>query len=52
MNGITTNAFTHEIARELEEIRRLAAQPRELRDMELGWVSGGDGPPNWDDPTP
>jgi hypothetical protein len=41
----TTNAFTNDIARELQEIRRLAAESavRTLHELELGWVSGGDG---------
>jgi hypothetical protein len=51
MNQINA-AFTQEIARELDEIRRLAAEPRVLQDLELGWVSGGDGAPGWESPTP
>ncbi len=41
----TIGGFTNDIAREIEEIRRLAAESavRPLQDMELSWVSGGDG---------
>ena len=45
MNQIkTTGAFTNDIARELDEIRRLAAESavRTLQEFELGWVGGGD----------
>ena len=52
MNQIkAAGQFTNEIAREIAEIRdaAAAAQPelRTLRDMEMGWVAGGDGQPNW-----
>lgn len=40
----TTTGFNNDIARELDEIRRLAAESalRTLHDIELGWVGGGD----------
>ena len=52
MNQIkAAGQFTNEIAREIAEIRdaAAAAQPelRTLRDMEMGWVAGGDGQPVW-----
>ena len=45
--------FTNEIARELDEIRAVAAGAeqealRTLRDLEMGWVAGGgDASPLW-----
>ena len=44
--------FTNEIARELDQIRAVAAgaeqELRTLRDLEMGWVAGGgDATPLW-----
>ena len=44
--------FSNEIARELDEIRAVAAaaqtELRTLRDLEMGWVAGGgDATPLW-----
>lgn len=47
MNQISkAAAFTNDIQREIDELRRLAAEPhggvRVLQELELGWVAGGD----------
>jgi hypothetical protein len=50
MNQINTGDFNNEITRDLEEIRRLAAETRGVRvlqELELSVVSGGDGPVGW-----
>jgi hypothetical protein len=52
MNQINkTGDFTNEIERELNEIRTAASDAqqglRTLREMELGWISGGDGGTVW-----
>lgn len=43
--------FSSEVAREVAEIRTAAkaaeSEIRTLRDMEMGWVAGGDGVPIW-----
>lgn len=43
--------FTNEVARDLADVRNAAAaaepELRTLRDMEMGWVAGGDGAPVW-----
>ncbi len=43
--------FTHEVAREIADLRKAAAtaepELRTLRDMEMGWVAGGDNGPVW-----
>ena len=40
----TNIGLANDIAREIDEIRRLAAESalRPLQDMELSWVGGGD----------
>ena len=49
MNQIIKNDFNNEIEREIDEMRAVARQAqgdlRVLRDLELGWVGGGDGQP-------
>ena len=46
----------NDIALELSQLRAAAAAPqgglRVLEDLELGWIGGGDGYPNWDNGTP
>ncbi len=43
--------ISNDVARDIEEIRGAAAaaepQLRTLREMEMGWVAGGDGQPVW-----
>ncbi|HXZ50008.1 MAG TPA: hypothetical protein VEG27_13375 [Usitatibacter sp.] len=47
----TAQELSNDFAREIEDIRTAAAtadsQLRILRDLELGWVAGGDGQPVW-----
>lgn len=49
MNQIIKNDFNNEITRELDEVRAAAIQARDglrtLRDIEMGWVGGGDAQP-------
>jgi len=44
-------APTNDIAREIDELRSAAAgadkELRTLKDLEMGWVAGGDGTPVW-----
>ena len=50
MNEIKTmGVFANDVARDLEEARESAqrAEIRTLRDMELGWIGGGDDSPTW-----
>jgi hypothetical protein len=51
MNEIKTAAgvFANDVARDLEDVREAAqkAEIRTLRDMELGWIGGGDDVPTW-----
>jgi len=52
MNQIKlAGVFSSDVARELEEIRAAAAaadpELRTLRDLEMGWVAGGDGAVGW-----
>ncbi len=53
MKRIQMNAgeFTNEVARDIADLRKAgaAAEPelRTLREMEMGWVAGGDGTPVW-----
>jgi hypothetical protein len=48
--------ITNDIALELSRLRATAAAPqgglRILDEMELGWISGGDPGPNYDNSTP
>jgi hypothetical protein len=41
--------FANDVARLLEEARETAqnAEIRPLRDIELGWIGGGDDSPTW-----
>jgi hypothetical protein len=43
--------FTNDVARDLEDVRETAERGegalRVLRDVEMGWVGGGDGLPLW-----
>ena len=43
--------FFPELARDVAELRRAAAdaqsQMRTLKEIEMGWVAGGDGAPIW-----
>ena len=43
--------FSSDVAREIDEIRAAAAaadtELRTLRDLEMGWVAGGDGGGVW-----
>jgi len=43
--------FAHDAAPDLAELRHAAAQAqpalRALKDLEMGWVAGGDGVPVW-----
>jgi hypothetical protein len=52
----TTNGFANDITNEIEALRAAAANAqgglRVLQEMELGWVAGGDGGPNWDNSAP
>ena len=54
MNQINTVGLADDIARELEEMHAAASRAgvRVLQDLELGWVGGGDGVPDWGNPTP
>jgi hypothetical protein len=47
-----TGVFADDVARDLEDARETArnADIRTLRDIELGWIGGGDDVPTW--PTP
>ncbi|HZZ92039.1 MAG TPA: hypothetical protein VFE23_05715 [Usitatibacter sp.] len=51
MNEIKTMAgvFADDVARDLAEARETAQQAeiRTLRDIELGWIGGGDDVPIW-----
>jgi hypothetical protein len=44
--------FSNDEAREIEAVRKAAdakqGELRTLRDMEMGWVAGGDGAASWD----
>ena len=50
-NEQITGAFTNELANEITDLRKAAlaaeGELRTLRDMEMGWVAGGDGGPVW-----
>jgi hypothetical protein len=43
--------FTNDVAHDLEDVRESAERAesslRVLRDVEMGWVGGGDGAPIW-----
>ena len=43
--------FTNEVARDIADVRKAAASAepelRTLRDIEMGWVAGGDNGPVW-----
>jgi hypothetical protein len=46
MNGLDfSKLFADDVARDLEEARETAqhAEIRTLRDVEMGWIGGGDG---------
>jgi hypothetical protein len=51
MNEIKTMAgvFADDVARDLADVGEAAQQAeiRTLRDIELGWIGGGDDMPNW-----
>ncbi len=50
MNEIkTTGVFANDVARDLEEARETAqrAEIRTLREIEMGWIGGGDNSPTW-----
>lgn len=50
MNEIKTmGVFADDVARDLEDARTTAQQAeiRTLRDIELGWIGGGDDVPTW-----
>ncbi len=46
-----TGAFTNEVARDIADLRKAATasegELRTLREMEMGWVAGGDGGGVW-----
>jgi len=50
-NEQITGAFTNELARDIADLRKAASaaqgELRTLREMEMGWVAGGDGGPVW-----
>ncbi|HEX3096327.1 MAG TPA: hypothetical protein VHQ02_01345 [Usitatibacter sp.] len=51
MKHIKTVEFPNDVAVEIAEIRAIAADAepelRTLRDLEMGWVAGGDDVPVW-----
>ena len=50
MNEIKAmGVFANDVARDLEQARETAqnADIRVLRDIELGWIGGGDDSPTW-----
>jgi len=50
-NEQITGAFTNDVARDIADLRKAASaadsELRTLREMEMGWVAGGDGGPVW-----
>jgi len=52
MNQIkSAGDFTNQLARDIADLRKAAitaeSELRTLKDIEMGWVGGGDGQPVW-----